>query len=205
VDEQTRTQQARNDRALIARMQRGEPDAIESFYNGYYSQFLCVALRLTNDFAAAQDAAHDAVLRVIERVGTYDPDRGSPRAWFMQVLTNILRDRARRAKVRRAASLSTDDPGGAAPPDPPAREPSAEDRAEAAEKIGAVQAALMMLTADQRTLIVLRDYEGLSAPEAAAALGTTTEKVGSRLFRARAKLRELLEAHWSDLFGTDTN
>jgi len=71
-------------------------------------------------------------------------------------------------------------------------------RAEARELEGQVQRCLMRLRADLRTLIVLRDVQGLSYREIAGILGCPEKVVKSRLFRARTKLRELLEPYVSE-------
>lgn len=190
-----------DDRALIERMQKDDAAAIDAFYERYYPVFLRVAVRMTGDFHAGQDVAHDAVLKVIASVDAYVPAMAAPRTWFMTVLGNTARDWLRRVRVRWATPLGGDDGDGHAL-DVPDRDPTPPERAEAAEKIAAVQAALTMLDGEGRALIVLRDYEGLSAPEMAAVLGITPALVGSRLFRARGRLRTLLETNWPDLFAS---
>lgn len=181
--------------------------AIECFYNEYYQTFLRVMIRLTGDFTTAQDLAHDAVLKVIDRAETYKPEPGrTPRVWFMTVLRNTFLDWTRRRKVRRTAPLAggSEDGGDF---EAPARQPTVQELIEAAEKIGAVQAALMMLDAEQRLLITLRVYEELSLPEVVEVMRVETDgrvatygQVSGRLHQAKARLRELLVEHWPDLF-----
>lgn len=196
-------------------MKRGDANAVECIYNRYFPIFLRVAIRLTGDFHHGQDVAHDAILKVINRIGTYKPAaRRTPRAWFMAVLNNTFLDWARRMKLRRPEGFARDD-GGVF--EPPADEPSPHDRVEAEEKIAAVQAAMMMLDAEQRQLIMLRVYEELSLEEVREAMALaislalepqaddpssayTYSQVGGGLYRARQRLGELLVEKWPDLF-----
>jgi len=69
---------------------------------------------------------------------------------------------------------------------------------EVRELEGRIQECLLQLRADFRTLIVLRDVQGLSYREIARILGCREKAVKSRLFRARSKLRELLEPYLSE-------
>ena len=75
-----------------------------------------------------------------------------------------------------------------------------EDKLIARERAEAMRAALERLTPAERAVILLRDYSGLSAPEAAIELEISVEKVGSRLFRARRRLGALLQSDWPGLF-----
>lgn len=182
------------------------PAAIECFYNEYYQTFLRVMIRLTGDFPTAQDLAHDAVLRVIDRAETYKSGPGrTPRVWFMTVLRSTFLDSCRRRKVRRTDSLT----GGSDDGDfeLPATQPTVQELAELGERVGAVQAALLLLDAEQRLLITLRVYEELSLPEVVEVMRAETEgqvttygQVSGRLHQAKLRLRELLEKHWPDLF-----
>jgi RNA polymerase sigma factor (sigma-70 family) len=118
----------------------------------------------------------------------YDGDRPF-RAWIARIALNKCRDWARRRKVRaffvRALPLeSARDVASEAP----APDAAAGDRAELAH----VRAALAALPSRLREVILLRGMEGLSQAEAAEALRVSEKTVETRLYRARARLRELL-------------
>lgn len=196
---------APNDEELLVEGLRCRvPEAIECFYNEYYQTFLRVMIRLTGDFPTAQDLAHDAVLRVIDRAGTYKPG-SNPRVWFMTVLRSTFLDSCRRRKVRRTKPLTDGSDG--ADFELPASQPTAQELAELGEKIGAVQAAMLMLDAEERLLITLRVYEEMSLLAICAVMSDETDgrvatygQVSGRLHQAKVRLGELLVEHWPDLF-----
>jgi len=196
MDDETRP----DDETLIARMAAGDSPAVAAFYDRWFPQFTRLAIRLTGESHAGEDIAQEAVIRVIVGAGSYKSGRAA-RSWLLAIVYNLARDWWRKKNVREAASLDdTSDDGGTRAAEIAGREPTAAERAEARERQVAVAAALDKLTPAERVVIVLRDYEGLSAPEAATALGITAEKVGSRLFRARKRLGGLLQTDCPGLF-----
>jgi RNA polymerase sigma-70 factor (ECF subfamily) len=178
--------------------------ATTEFYARWFPQFARLATRLTGDGDAGEDVAQEAVVRIIMNAGKFDATRAA-RSWLLAILYNTVRDRARRKKVRKETSLGE-------PPDPEVgspgawevvdREPTSDERALAREREAAVQSSLAKLSDDDRGVILLRDYEGLTGAEAAQVLDISVEKVGSRLFRARKRLGEQLQRDWPSLFPT---
>lgn len=196
MDDEART----DDEALIARVAAGDSVAIAAFYDRWFPQFARLATRLTGDHYAGEDIAQDAAVRVIVGAKLFKSGK-SARSWLLAIVYNLARDWWRKKNVRDAASLDdTTDDGGPRAAEVPGREPTAAERAEAREREAIIAAALDKLTPAERDVIVLRDYEGLSAPAAAAALGITAEKVGSRLFRARKRLGGQLQTDCPGLF-----
>jgi RNA polymerase sigma-70 factor (ECF subfamily) len=120
----------------------------------------------------------------------------------LAIVYNLSRDWWRKKNVREAASLdeSIGEEGASRAAEIAGREPTVEEQADAREQAAAVTAALKKLTPTEREVLLLRDYEGLSAPEAAQVLEISVEKVGSRLFRARKRLGALLQTDWPGLF-----
>jgi RNA polymerase sigma-70 factor, ECF subfamily len=191
-----------DDETLIARVAAGDSDAIAAFYDRWFPQFTRLATRLTGDPHAGEDIAQDAAVRVIVGAKLFKSGK-SARSWLLAVVYNLARDWWRKKNVRDAKSLDeVDDDGGSRAAEIVGREPTVAERAEAREREAAVASALAKLTPAERAVILLRDYEGLSAPEAAKALGISAEKVGSRLFRARKRLGGQLQTDWPGLFPT---
>lgn len=190
------------DEALIVKIAKGDAEAISTFYDRWFPQFSRLARRLTGNDHAGEDIAQEAVVRVIMGAGKYQPGR-SPRSWLLSIVYHLVQDWGRRKKVRRAASLSEpgeSDEGGPRGMEIEGREPTAEERAHAREREGAVRTALTKLSIEDREVILLRDFEGLSGLETASVLGISVDKVGSRLFRARKRLGALLQTEWPGLF-----
>ena len=96
-----------------------------------------------------------------------------------------MRSRARRARVE-AALVSPEEGANPDPPDPRTETP--DESAERGERIRLVREAVGSLTPEHRTVVVLRDMEGLSYEEMAGVLGDTLSAVKSRLHRAREAL-----------------
>ena len=125
--------------------------------------------------AAGADVVQEALLRAWRRRGTFDPDRGTPRAW----LVGILLDRARRHRLRR--------------PRPLPHLLAAEAAAPAPDRID-VERAVARLPRRQRQAVTLHYLADLSVAEVAAVLGIAESSVKTHLGAARAALRERLEA-----------
>jgi RNA polymerase sigma-70 factor, ECF subfamily len=198
VDDETLTM---DDETLIVRIADGDAAAITVFYDRWYQQFARLATRLTGNGHAGEDLAQDAAIRIIVGAGGYKPGK-SARSWLLAIVFNLSRDWWRKHNVREAASLdeSVGDEGTTRAAEIAGREPTGAERAEARERADAVNAAIKKLTPSEREVLLARDYEGLSAPEAAQLLDISVEKVGSRLFRARKRLGALLQTDWPGLF-----
>ena len=96
---------------------------------------------------------------------------------------------ARRRRGLKNQAMESEDTA----PEPHDEAPSPEQRASEHELAGALGRALDALPEDYREVIVLRDIEGLTAPDAAVALGVSVDAVKSRLHRARESLRNALK------------
>jgi RNA polymerase sigma-70 factor (ECF subfamily) len=192
----------RDDATVLALIAAGDQDAMVEFNARWFPQFLTLATYLTRNAQDGEDIALEVVLRVLAAPSRFRPTEGSVRSWLLSAVRNLAYDYVRRRQVRKAATLSEPDDDARAI-DIPDDEPTAQDRAEARERSAAVQAALAKLGENDREVLLLRDYEGLKAPEVARALGLSVEKVGSRLHRARRRFAALLRTDWPELFPYD--
>ena len=146
------------------------PD-FDTFFAIEYRRLFEVLYLLTRDRAEAEDLAQEAMARAYERwSGIHDPTRYVYRTAFN--LHRTLRRRLAVAVRKRTELL------------PPA------DDADAVERRLDVLAALALLPATQRAAVVLVDWAGMSAEEAAPVLGIQPVSVRGRLHRARAALRQ---------------
>ncbi len=138
--------------------------------------YACQKLRNREDALDAVQAALTSVWRTRQRL---DPQRDL-RGWFFRILRNrcidVVRDRARGAHQTLGSDpVTLDDPA-----DGLARDESRDQ----------LRAALATLTEEQREIVLLRDYHGLSYAEIGRALNIPPGTVMSRLSRARSALRE---------------
>ena len=111
----------------------------------------------------------------------------APYTFLYGILKNLLRSRRRKRRPAFAAELPDDAKGRG----PPAEGPSA--LAEAAEAAALVRAGVLELPEDQRDVVLMHYLEELPVEEIAKTLGIPAGTVKSRLFNARARLRERLE------------
>ncbi|HEX6239471.1 MAG TPA: sigma-70 family RNA polymerase sigma factor, partial [Polyangiales bacterium] len=134
--------------------------------------------------ADADDVVQDTLLAVATHLAEFQ-GRSSLSSWvFMLARTACAR---RRRGLKNRPHVSEDAVSERASEDSP--EASAEER----ELRRALERALANLSEEQREVLLLRDMEGLTAPEVADSLGIGVEAVKSRLHRARSALREALQ------------
>lgn len=140
--------------------------------------------RLCGPSPDAEEVLQETLLSIATHLPEYE-GRASLTSWvFTLVRTACIR---RRRGLKNRPALDAD-----ALPERADEAPSPEERAEAQELAILVRAALDSLSDEHREVLLLRDAEGLTAPEAAQVLGLTVEALKSRLHRARAALREAL-------------
>jgi RNA polymerase sigma-70 factor (ECF subfamily) len=167
--------------------QAGDVDARELLARTYQRTAYLFALQLTGHPDDALDLAQEAMLRFFRTLGRFDAER-PVRPWLLRIVRNLVRDRARRLRVRRHVPLQPNPEVLAT--DPPDPSPSPEDRAATTELQLLLWRALRRLPPQFREIVSLRDYLGLSYREIAEALRIPTGTVMSRLHRARSMLRE---------------
>ncbi len=143
--------------------------------------------RFFGNHADAEDATQDTFLAIARRAGSFRGD-SKLSTWIYRIAVNACKDRAR-ARDRRPQTPVEDVGTTAAAA---GVELAAEDGYGLAEIRGDVAAALMELDETSRTLIILCAIEGRDYAEVAQVMDLPVGTVKSRVFRARAKLAELL-------------
>lgn len=169
--------------ALLRPVGLGDHAALAGLYDRHARAAYSLAVRLVGQ-AAAEDVVHDAFLTLAETPSAYDPRRGSFRGWFLTIVhhrcLNLLRGGG---KLAGEAGLDT-------LPD------SAPEAAEALVRRledAAVRDALAELVPEQRQVLVLAYYGGLSQSALAARLGLPLGTIKARMRRGLLALRGRLE------------
>lgn len=143
--------------------------------------------RMCRHEADADDVLQDTLLAITDHLKEFE-GRASLASWvFMLARTACAR---RRRGLKNRPHLPEEAAGEHASREHDSPEAAA-DRSELRDQL---ERALGSLSEEQREVVLLRDMEGLSAPEVAAALNLSVEAVKSRLHRARASLRGALAA-----------
>jgi RNA polymerase sigma-70 factor (ECF subfamily) len=193
-----------DDRPVRGDEHGGRPvtEAFDELFDAYEQKIFNLVYRLVGNYEDAADLTSDTFVRALR---AYDRFRGDahPYTWLYRIAVNLCKNYFRQQQHRsRVHSFSLDAPidgeerSSAREIEDEAQEP--QQRVEARELESQVHRCLLKLRPDFRTLIVLRDVQGLSYREIGGILGCPEKSVKSRLFRARSKLRELLEPYLAE-------
>jgi len=187
----------RTDEVLISRMAAGDERALGALYDRHGGAAFAVAHAVTGDAADAEEAVTDAFMQVWRGASTFDAARGTVQAWLITIARSRALDRVRTVSRRRRlleSAAAGDAEGLATPLSSPGEQP---DRApERAETAVLVRRSLEALPAEQRRVVELAYFGGLSHSEIAAALeeplGTVKTRARSALEKLRAWLQPLM-------------
>ena len=176
---------AGHDSDLEDRLRRGDPRAFEQLVIAYQHRVFGVALRMLRNRGEAEEIAQEVFLRVHRAVGDF---RGEAKlsTWLYAITSRLCLNRLASGERRMAREGEESLERLRADADPAAH-------AERGELEAALQRAITELPEERRVVVVLRDFEGLSYEEIAAALDLPLGTVRSRLHRARTDLKEKLE------------
>ncbi len=177
------------DREIMQRIARGEEDAFRQLFARYSGTANALAFRVVRQRHLAEDIVQEAFLAVWRKPEGYDADRGSVRSWLMSMVHNRAVDLVRREEsIRRRAAEAASDPAEAA-----------QDLAtEVAEQLGlpeeraAVRNALSDIPDEQRRVIELMYFGGLSQSMIADRLAIPLGTVKSRSLLAMRRMRKTL-------------
>jgi RNA polymerase sigma-70 factor (ECF subfamily) len=167
-----------DDVALIEAMAGGDRTALAGLYDRHASTLLALALRILRNRGEAEDLLHDVFLEVWRAAKDYDTSRGRVRTWL------VIRMRSRALDVVKSARMArrTDD-------DTVVAQVVATDDPSASTDQTRVRAALGEVPGDQRAVLELAYFEGLSCSEIADKLTVPIGTVKSRLAAGLSKLR----------------
>ena len=174
-----------DDSDLEERLRRGDPRAFEDLVIAYQHRVFGVALRMLRNRSEAEEIAQEVFLRVHRAVEDF---RGEAKlsTWLYAITSRLCLNRLASGERRMAREGEESFERLRGDADPAAH-------VERVELEAALQRAITELPEERRIVVVLRDFEGLSYEEIAAALDLPLGTVRSRLHRARTDLKEKLE------------
>lgn len=185
------------ERQLVALVQRGDRGALGELLGAYHKRVYHVCLRMVSGAEDAADLTQEALLRAVKHI---DGFRGgsSFSTWLLRIAMNLCISHLRRGKLRGAVSLEHEIGGGDQSTPlrnliASQREPNPAQSVQLDEQIRLLNAALDSLDPPLRSIILLRDLQGMDYQQIAEVLSVPVGTVKSRLFRARLVLRRVLE------------
>jgi len=181
-------EQDQSDEALVRRSAAGDRSAFERLASRHAAALYRFTVRVCGGEREAEDALQDGLLAAWRGAATFRGESAA-RTWLYQVVVNACRRRHRR-RAGEPAEVEGEEAAAAVAAD----ESGPEARAAARQAGRALDAALAELAPDAREVLMLRDVEGLSGEETAAALGLGLPAMKSRLHRARLDLKARVEA-----------
>lgn len=176
-----------SDLDLLREIAAGSGEALGLFYDRHAALVLGFLCRLLSDRNEAEEILQEVFLQVWRDARRYDPERSSPRGWLLLLARSRAFDRHRATASRRRRE------DGAARSSPAlAVAPLGTRRLEHGESRRRIGSALERLPPEQRRVIELAFYEGLTQTQIAAALNAPLGTVKSRALIAMRKLRQML-------------
>ncbi len=167
------------DAELVARMANGDRAAMSELYARHSSVLLGLAVRIVKDRREAEDLLHDVFLEAWRAAKSFDPKRGRVRTWLAIRMRSRALDQQKSARVSRNAG----DAG---------LETLVDDGASASPDHARVRTALADLGPEQRRVLELAYFEGLSCTEIAEKIAIPVGTVKSRLAAGLERLRGAL-------------
>ncbi len=192
---------------LARRAKAGDQEALSDLLARYQDRLFAVCFRMVHHRELAADLTQDALIKVIQHIDTYD-GRSKLSTWVIRITMNVCLSRLRAEKLRKHASLeahtkatskdgSTMGVGGGhqlrLAGGAHAKEPDVDVGVEQNEQQRLLARALDRVSPEQRAILILRDARGLDYEQISEVMGIPGGTVKSRIFRARAALRQAIE------------
>jgi RNA polymerase sigma-70 factor (ECF subfamily) len=179
----------RSDEDLVAAVRAGEATAFDQLMLRWDRKIRGAAYRVLGSDDEAREVTQEAFLRAFRHLQSFKEEARFS-SWLYQIALNLCRDRLRRRRGREFVSL---DEVAETAPAGLRSEPSALELVEAKDLSRVIAVAVEALSEEQREVVVLKEYQGLTFPEIAEVLGVPVSTVKTRLYRALSQLRVRLE------------
>lgn len=179
----------RSDEELVAACLEGEESAFDVLVARWDRKIRGAIYRIVGSEDEARDLCQEAFLKAYRHLGTFKQEARFS-SWLYQIALNLCRDRLRRRRGRTMVSLDDADEGGFGLVE---SRPSPFEVLEGRDLSRRVAAAVEALPEEQREVIVLKEYQGLTFLEIAQVLDVPISTVKTRLYRGLVLLRGRLE------------
>jgi RNA polymerase sigma-70 factor (ECF subfamily) len=180
------------ERALLDECRQGDPQAFARLVALHERLVYNLCARLLGDLEEARDVSQEVFLQVFRTLGRFQ-GRSSVKTWIYRIAVNQCHNRRRWWRRRRRDRLVSLDILGPSDEAQLCAGSGPEQDYESVERARGVQRALQALPFAQRSVLLLREVEGLTCEQVAETVGIPVGTVKSRLSRARETLRRALE------------
>jgi len=184
----------RSDEELVEACQAGEASAFDFLVARWEDRIRGAAYRFLGSEDEARDVAQEAFLKAYRALPGFKREARFS-SWLYQIAVNLCRDRLRRRRGRTTVSLEALEEKG---PVLVSGEPGAHEIVQRLDLRRSVRRAIAGLSDEQREVLILKEYQGLTFLEIAHALDVPLSTVKTRLYRGLVQLRLILEADGID-------
>jgi RNA polymerase sigma-70 factor (ECF subfamily) len=173
---------------LIKRIGVGDRIAFEEFHRRYVALIFSTAIKILNNQTEAEDVTQEVMFMIWEKSPMYEVTRGKPLNWAITMTRNKAIDRLR--SIQRRSRLR-DDVQREMPPEI-LHSVRPEDEMTAGEKNQIVRSAVMKLNRDQREVIEMAYFGGMTQQEISTRLQTPIGTVKARIRRGMIRLKKIV-------------
>ncbi|MFH1375794.1 MAG: sigma-70 family RNA polymerase sigma factor [Patescibacteria group bacterium] len=146
---------------IISRVQSGETEIFSELYEAYVRKIYAFIFYKTHHRESAEDLSSQTFLKALNKINSFDQEKGTFQAWLYQIARNGVTDHYRSLKI----SSNIEDVWDLSSGDDVARDASVRDQ------LAEVQGALQRFSPAQREIVILRVWEGLHYAEIAEIVG----------------------------------
>ena len=179
----------RSDEELIEACRAGESSAFDLLVARWEHKIRGAAWRVLGSEEEAREVAQEALVKAYQGLAGFKSEARFS-SWLYQIAINLCRDRLRRRKTRATLSLEELERSG---PVLVERGPGAQEELIRKDLASAVRRAIEELPPEQREVVILKEYQGLTFLEVAQALDAPVSTVKTRLYRGLSQLKLRLE------------
>ena len=184
-----------SDATLMLALADGDAGSLEALYDRYSALVFSVALRVLSDRGLAEDVVQEVFLQLWRRPDSYDAAHGRFTPWLASVARNRSIDELRRRSRRWRIEAAGEDAAERVASDDRTADPERE--AELDEERAAVRAAMQALPPEQRRVLELAYFGGMTQAEIARHTESPAGTVKTRMRLGMQKLRLLLADTWT--------
>ncbi len=180
-----------DDSQLVEQLKRGSEEAFEELFERHRDKVFNVVFRILGDVTECEDVVQEAFLKALRNIHSFHGNSAFY-TWLYRIAVNAAVDFRKKLRPRGVVSIHRKD-GTTQEVTSQADGPvKIEQRREMA---GLLRETMNELTEKHRSILILREFQGLSYIEISEVLGCSKGTVESRLFRARHSLREKMERY----------